>query len=279
MKKRFGTEIPFWYTGQCPLIQGDELVLAPAGKDTLMVGIDLQTGSTLWGTPNTVGFKMSHSSVMPMTLGGVHIYVYIGVGGVCGVSAEEGNRGQLLWNANAWQPSVVAPSPLQISSNQIFLVAGYGAGGALLQVDRQGATWTASIRDSYKASEGMSSEQQTPINYQGSLITILPKDGGGMRERLAMYRLDDLHHPVWTSAADERFGLGPYLVIDDRLFAFKEDGELYVYQLHPSSMILLHKQRVMEEGVDAWGPMAYADGMLLLRDSKTIKCLKIATNN
>jgi outer membrane protein assembly factor BamB len=279
MKKRFGTEIPFWYTGQCPLIQGDELVLAPAGKDTLMVGIDLQTGSTLWGTPNTVGFKMSHSSVMPMTLGGVHIYVYIGVGGVCGVSAEEGNRGQLLWNANAWQPSVVAPSPLQISPNQIFLVAGYGAGGALLQVDRQGATWTASIRDSYKASEGMSSEQQTPINYQGTLITILPKDGGGMRERLAMYRPGDLHHPIWTSAADERFGLGPYLVIDDRLFAFKEDGELYVYQLHSSSMTLLRKQRVMEEGVDAWGPMAYADGMLLLRDSKTIKCLKIATNN
>jgi outer membrane protein assembly factor BamB len=125
----------------------------------------------------------------------------------------------------------------------------------------------------------MSSEQQTPINYQGTLITILPKDGGGMRERLAMYRPGDLHHPIWTSAADERFGLGPYLVIDDRLFAFKEDGELYVYQLHSSSMTLLRKQRVMEEGVDAWGPMSYADGMLLLRDSKTIKCLKIATNN
>lgn len=277
MKKRFGTEIPFWYTGQCPLIQGDELVLAPAGKDTLMVGIDLQTGSTLWGTPNTVGFKMSHSSVMPMTLGGVHTYVYIGVGGVCGISAEEGSRGQLLWSASAWQPSVVAPSPLQISPNQIFLVAGYGAGGALLQVDKQGATWTASIRDSYKASEGMSSEQQTPINYQGTLITILPKDGGGMRERLAMYRPSDLHHPIWTSAADERFGLGPYLVIGDRLLAFKEDGELYVYQLHSSSMTLLRKQRVMEEGIDAWGPMAYADGMLVVRDSKIIKCLKIAT--
>lgn len=277
MKKRFGTEIPFWYTGQCPLIQDGELVLAPAGKDTLMVGIDLQTGTTQWSTPNTVGFKMSHSSVMPMTLGGVHTYVYIGVGGVCGISAEEGSRGQLLWSASAWQPSVVAPSPLQISPNQIFLVAGYGAGGALLQVDKQGATWTASIRDSYKANEGMSSEQQTPINYQGTLITILPKDGGGMRERLAMYRPGDLHHPIWTSAADERFGLGPYLLIGDRLLAFKEDGELYVYQLHSSSMTLLRKQRVMEEGIDAWGPMAYADGMLVVRDSKIIKCLKIAT--
>ena len=275
MKKRFGTEIPFWYTGQCPLIDNGQLVLAPAGKDTLLIGVDIKTGKTLWGTPNTVNYKMSHSSVIPMTFGGVRTYVYVGVGGVCGVSAEAGNLGQLLWSANKWQPSVVAPSPLQIAQNKVFLVAGYGAGGALLQIDKQGATWKATITDSYKANEGMSSEQQTPINYKGTLITILPKDGGGMRERLVMYSPGDLHHPIWTSAADERFGLGPYMIIDDKLFAFKEDGELYVYQLKTSSMTLLRKQRVMEEGIDAWGPMAYADGMLLVRDSKTIKCLKV----
>lgn len=28
------------------------------------------------------------------------------------------------------------------------------------------------------------------------------------------------------------------------------------------------------DGVDAWGPMAYADGMLVLRDAHTVKCLK-----
>ncbi len=277
MKKRFGSEIPFWYTGQCPLIHNDVLVLAPAGTDTLMLGVDINTGKTLWGTPNSVHFKMSHSSVMPMTLGGVQTYVYIGVGGVCGVSAEAGNCGNLLWSTNEWQPSVVAPSPLQISQNQIFLVAGYGAGGALLQVDKTGTSWKATVKDSYKANEGMSCEQQTPINYKGMLITVLPKDGGGMRERLAMYSPNDLHHPIWTSAADERFGLGPYIVIGDRLVAFKEDGELYVYQLYANSMKLIRKQRVMEEGVDAWGPMAYADGMLIVRDAKTIKCLKILT--
>ena len=275
MKKRFGTEIPFWYTGQCPLIDKDMLVLAPAGKDTLMIGVDIKSGKTLWATPNDIGYKMSHSSVMPITIAGTPTYVYAGVGGVCGVSAEEGNYGKLLWSANKWQPSVLAPSPLQIAQNQIFLVAGYGAGGALLQVDKQGASWNATIKDSYKANEGMSSEQQTPINYKGTLITILPKDGGGMRERLAMYSPNDLHHPIWTSDADERFGLGPYIVVGDCLFALKEDGELYVYQLNTKSMKLLHKQRIMEEGIDAWGPMAYADGMLIVRDAKTIKCLKI----
>lgn len=275
MKKRFDTEIPFWYTGQCPLVDEGVLVLAPAGKDTLMLGVDVLTGETRWATPNSVGFKMSHSSVMPITLSGTRTYVYIGVGGVCGVSAEEGKQGEMLWSANKWQPSVVAPSPLQIAPNQIFLVAGYGAGGGLLQVDKQGNTWNAVIKDSYKASEGMSSEQQTPLNYNGMLITILPKDGGGMRERLAMYSPDNLHKPVWTSAADERFGLGPYLIVDDKLFAFKEDGELYVYGIDGKSMRLLRKQRIMDEGIDAWGPMAYADGMLVLRDSKSIKCIKV----
>lgn len=279
MKKRFGTEIPFWYTGQCPLIYKDMLVLAPAGKDTLMLGVDISTGKTLWATPNTVNFKMSHSSVIPMTLGGVHTFVYIGVGGVCGVSAEDGKYGQLLWSTVKWQPSVVAPSPLQIAPNQVFLVAGYGAGGALLQVDKQGTSWTATIKESYKASEGMSSEQQTPINYKGTLITILPKDGGGMRERLAMYSPKDLHRPIWTSSSDERFGLGPYIVVGDHLIAFKEDGELYVYMLKGNSMTLLHRQRVMDDGVDAWGPMAYADGMLIVRDAKTIKCLKVVTES
>lgn len=275
MKKRFETEIPFWYTGQCPLVENGTLVLAPAGKDTLMLGVDVHTGQTLWGTPNSTGYKMSHSSVIPMTLGGTRTYVYIGVGGVCGVSAEKGQEGRLLWSANKWQPSVVAPSPMQISQNQVFLVAGYGAGGALLQVDKSGSGWNAVIKDSYKAQEGMSSEQQTPINYRGNLITILPKDGGGMRERLTIYEPGNLHRPVWTSAADERFGLGPYLVVDDKLLAFKEDGELYAYALEGKQMKLLCKQRVMEEGIDAWGPLAYADGMLVLRDSKTIKCLKV----
>lgn len=275
MKKRFSSEIPFWYTGQCPLIDGDVLVLAPAGKDTLMLGVDVKTGNTVWGTPNNVNFKMSHSSVIPMTLSGTRTYVYIGVGGVCGVSAESRAMGKMLWSASKWQPSVVAPSPLQISQNQVFLVAGYGAGGALLQVGKSGANWSAEIKDSYKASAGMSSEQQTPINYKGSLITILPKDGGGMRERLAMYSPGNLHTPFWTSAADERFGLGPYIIIDDKLFAFKEDGELYVYSVTTKSMNLLRKQRIMNEGIDAWGPLAYADGYLLVRDSKTIKCLKV----
>ncbi len=107
------------------------------------------------------------------------------------------------------------------------------------------------------------------------IITILPKDGGGMRERLSLYAPSDLHHAVWNSAADERFGLGPYIVIDKRLFAFKETGELYVYDILPRSLQLIRKQQIIPDGSDAWGPMAYANGMLLVRDAKHVSCVKI----
>lgn len=274
IQKEYDTEVPFWYTGQCPLVDGDEVVFAPAGKDTLMVGMDIQTGTVKWATENSVNFKMSHSSIMPMELNGKKTYVYIGVGGVCGVSAEGSDKGHLLWSTNKWQPSVVAPSPLRLSSNQIFLVAGYGNGGALLQVDGNGNNWKATILEQYKADKGLASEQQTPILYKGKIISILPKDGGGNRSKLVYYNPSNLHSPIWVSAQDERFGLGPYLVINDKLFAFNEDGVLYVYQIELNGMTLLKKQEIME-GVDAWGPMAYADGRLVLRDSHTVKCLKI----
>ncbi len=276
MKQRYGTEIPFWYTGQCPYItpQG-ELIIAPAGKDVLLAGVDMKSGEEVWTTPNTVGFKMSHSSVMPMVLSGQSTLVYAGVGGVCGVAADGGDKGKLLWSANKWQPSVIAPSPLQLSSNQIFLVAGYGAGGALLQVDRSGGSWTATIREQYKADKGLSSEQQTPILYNGMIITILPKDGGGMRERISLFAPSDLHHAVWNSAADERFGLGPYMIVDGKLFALKETGELYVYDIQPRSLRLIRSQPIIADASDAWGPMAYADGMLLVRDAKRVCCVKI----
>ena len=276
MQKEFNTEVPFWYTGQCPLVDNDVLILAPAGEETLLAGFDCHTGEMLWTTPNTLGYKMSHSSVIPMTLGGKKTYVYVGVGGICGVSAEASDKGSLLWETSKWQPSVVAPSPIQISSNQIFMVAGYGTGGAMFRIDHSRNKWTATITDQYKPNEGLSSEQQTPILHNNMIISVMPKDGGGHRGKLVCYSPSNLRNPVWTSAADERFGLGPYIVINNKLFVFKDDGELYVYETLSQGMKLLKKQRVIEDGADAWGPLAYADGMLIVRDAHFVKCLRIA---
>jgi outer membrane protein assembly factor BamB len=276
VKNQFETSVPLWYAGQCPRVDDGLLILAPAGKEVLLAGIDCATGGIVWQTPNTPGYKMSHSSVTPMMIQGKKTYVYAAEGGICGVSAEAADKGKLLWNV-AWKPSVIAPSPLQLSSEKIVLTAGYGAGGALLQVGNTDGRWSATLLDQYKANEGLSSEQQTPILYEQMVITIPPNDGGGLRGKVVAYSPANIRTPVWESAADERFGYGPYMIIGNHLFALKDDGELYIYKLEQRNLTLVKKQRIFE-GHDAWGPLAYADGYLLLRDADCVYCLKISDN-
>ncbi len=273
--KEYGTEVPFWYTGQCPLIDGNEVIVAPAGKEALLAGYDLRTGEELWSTPNSPSFTMSHSSVMPMVLGGKKTYVYVGIGGVCGVSAALPDKGKLLWSTERWQPSVVAPSPVRMSSGRIFLVAGYGNGGAVLQVSGEGGQWNARILEAYKADKGFSSEQQTPILYGGKFYGIIPKDGGPLRERLVQYDPSDLHHPLWSSGPEERFGLGPYMIINDVMLVLAEEGTLFLYKMNEGGVPTLIRKQEVFEAIDAWGPLCYADGRLLVRDSHRVLCLKV----
>ncbi len=273
IEKTYKTEVPFWYTGQCPIVENDVLIIATGG-DALLAGIDCATGEEVWRTPNPNGYKMSHSSLIPMVLGGQRTFVYMAIGGIIGVAAEGADLGKLLWHTAEFQPNVIAPSPLQLSSSRVFLTAGYGSGGALMEVSRNGNSFSAKILQKHKPREGACSEQQTPVLVNNMVITVMPKDGGGLRDRLVCYTPDNLLQPVWTSAPDEKFGLGPFMIINNRLYVLKDDGELYIYQVGNRELSLLRKERILE-GIDAWGPMAYADGKLLIRDAHNMLCLKL----
>ena len=275
MQKEFGSKIPQWYSGQCPLVDGNTVILAPAGDSALLAGLNVHTGDLLWKTPNTVNYTMSHSSVMLLTISGKKMYVYVSVDGVCGISAEEYDRGTLLWDTADWSVNVAVASPVQIANNRIFVTAGYNNGGAVLQIDRQGSEWRV-IVEKHRANAGLSSEQQTPVFYNNMLISTLPKSAGAtVRERLAIYLPTNLRTPVWISDAEEVSSLlGPYMVINNHLFLFTEDGELFVYEILQQSMQLTKRQRIME-AKDAFGPLAYADGILILGDEETLKGLRI----
>jgi outer membrane protein assembly factor BamB len=278
MINQFGTEIPGWYTAQCPLVDDGVLILAPGGDEVLMLGADVMTGEILWTVPNTLNIGMSHSSIMPLSFDGKKTYVYFGIGGVVGVSAEGNDKGTLLWSTSQWQPTptTVAPSPLQVSATDVLLTAGYGTGGARLRVNRSGNNWTATIVEQYLPEAGLSSEQQTPILFNNMIISKIPTSGNTItRRRLVMYSPNDFRNHVWVS--NERFlaGLGPYIVINNYLFALNDDGELFVYEIEARSMRLLKRQVVFPDGADAWGPLAYADGILIVGDNYNIKGLKI----
>ena len=271
MEREYGTEIPFWYTGQCPIIDNNTAVLAPGGK-AILIGIDCETGKVVWETPNPDSLQMSHSSVMPMKLGNKNTYVYAAIGAIVGISAEGEDRGTVLWKNKTFVPNVIAPSPVPFSDGRIFMTAGYGAGSILFKVNPN--TYAISILQEYKPKEGLASEQQTPVVLGNKIYGILPKDAGALRNQFVCYSTNDFKTPIWTSGKTDRFGLGPYIFADEKFFIVDDDGTLTIAKAAVSGFSVLDKFRVIE-GHDAWGPIAIADGYLLMRDSKKMVCLDV----
>jgi outer membrane protein assembly factor BamB len=271
--KEFKTEVPFWYTGQCPLIENDIVVLAPGGN-ALLIGVDCKTGKVVWQTPNPGNMKMSHSSVMPMSFEGKKMYIYEAIGGVCGISAEGPDRGKILWKHSKFNPSVIAPSPVILPGGKIFLTAGYGAGAAMIQLVKNGNGFDAKVLQIYKPMDGFASEQQTPVFYKGYLFGILPKDAGTARNQFVCVSPNDPKKILWTSSKTDRYGLGPYILADGKFFILSDDGTLSIAKAGTSGFIFSDKAKIID-GQDAWGPLAIADGKLLLRDSKLLVCIDI----
>ena len=269
----YGAEVPLWYTGQCPLIDGQVAVIA-VGGDALMVGADLHTGEVLWRAPNPRQWKMSHSSIMPFTINGRKMYVYCAVGGIVGVSAEEGSEGTILFESTLWDRNVIAPSPVYLGDGKLFMTAGYGGGSMVVELFQDGDAFVVEVLQEYKPGEGLASEQQTPILLDGHLFAVMPKDAGPLRNQLVCVHPEDCSKIVWSSGTD-RFGLGPYLVADDKLFVMRDDGVLTLLEASPEAYRPLARSKVLD-GHDAWGPMALVQGHLVARDSRRMVCLDVS---
>jgi outer membrane protein assembly factor BamB len=258
----YGTTVPPWYAGQCPLIDGNRVLIAPGGS-ALMIAVDLASGKVLWKTPNPKGWKMTHSSIIPLTVGGQKMYVYCASGGVVGVSAT---TGAILWETTDWTVSTAnVPTPVPLGDGRVFLTGGYNAGAMLLKISGSGGSFKPEVVYRLPATV-WGSGQHTPVLYQGHLYGVIP-DG-----QLACLSLDGKR--LWASGPTNRFGLGPYLVADGKIVILGDKGDLVLAAASPEGYQPLARAKVLA-GPDAWAPLALAGGRLLARDLTNLICLDL----
>ena len=152
--------------------------------------------------------------------------------------------------------------------------SGYGYVGVVLQVKEQNGKFTAEVIQKYKPSQGLASEQQTPIYSNGHLFGIMPKDAGGFRNEFVCFHPDDCMEVVMRSGKTDRFGMGPYIIADDKFFILNDDGEMTIAKLSTNRFTVLDRAQIID-GQDSWGPIAITGGYLLMRDSKQLICINI----
>jgi outer membrane protein assembly factor BamB len=270
-----GRITPDFYTGQCPLIDKNTAVFAPGGK-ALMIGVDCATGKIIWKTPNPDSMRMSHGSIIPMVLHGKRMYVYNAVGGVCGISANGDDLGKIMWKTTDWSPATTAASPLFLGNNEIVVFGSYGAGAARIRINADESGYSAVVLEQHKATNGISSDQQTPVIIGDYIWSLMPENAGPLKKQLVCYNKSDLQTPVWSSGKENRFGrgLGPYIVSGDKMYLLDDDGKLFLFRIRNNSITLLASHRILN-GIEAWGPMAIAGHYLIMRDARNLLCISI----
>jgi outer membrane protein assembly factor BamB len=267
--KEYGTTVPQWYTAQCPLIEDDKVIIAPAGE-VLMMALDAVTGEILWKTPNPDGWIMTHSSIVPMEFNGKRFYIYCGgdqtSGGIVGVSTKDGS---ILWKTDQWKVRTNVPCPVIVGDDRIFLSAGYAQyenGCMMLRLTETDGKITAQQEYKYPT-DVFGSIQQTPIFYKDHIY--------GVRTDKQLVCLDLAGQVVWTSTSANKFGNGAYMIANGLLYLLNDSGVLTLVEPTSTGYVELARAEVLP-GHESWGPMAIVSGRLIIRNLNRMICLDIA---
>ncbi len=284
--REFGATVPEWYAGQCPLVDGEKVILAPGGKAALLLALDLATGKPLWQTPNPRDWKMTHSSIMPMEFAGRRLYIYCASKGVVGVDAKDG---ALLWETTDWKISIATvPSPVPLADGKIFLTGGYGAGSLMLQLQPDASNLTSSANASSPSpSEG---ERAGVRGFSPRTLLKLAPEVFGATQHTPILKDNHLYGTradgrfvclgldgklVWASGSGETFGLGAFLMADDLIYALNDSGKLSLIEATPTRFNLLGQTQVLN-GRESWGPMALVANRLFVRNLTRLVCLDLS---
>jgi outer membrane protein assembly factor BamB len=245
-------------------MESDRLIIATGGS-AILVALEKASGKAIWQTPNPGGLVMSHASVMPATLGGVKQYLYGTLKGPLGVSAADG---KLLWEYPRKFNVALAPSPIAVDNERVFMTGSYDAGSIMLRVRAAGGSFKPEPIFDFKTNE-WNSEVHTPIVHKGMLFAV------GKKKRGLFTCLSPDGKEVWTSEGKASFGLGSYFLADGMFFAVDGDsGKLLLIEASTAGYNELASTQVLA-GPEVWSPMALSGGKLVLRDLAKMICLDV----
>ncbi len=246
---------PEWGKSCSPLVVDGRVIVSAGGPGGhSLVAYDAESGELAWhGGDDRSGF----SSPLVAEIAGVRQVVIFNQASVAGHDPADG---RLLWQF-PWpdgQPNVSQPLPLP--GDRLFASSGYGVGGKLLQLERDGdgnlspkLLWE-SPRLKAKFTNVVAHGGRLYGLDDGTLVCLDPETG----ER------------CWKEG---RYGHGQVILAGDLLLVQAEDGQVALVEPDPSGLKELGRFTAL--GGKTWNPPALATPYLLVRNDREAACYEL----
>lgn len=248
----------YFGAGSSPIIEDDKLLLNVGGPQGAgIVAFSLADGSTQWKATSE---GASYSSPVAATIEGTRHLIFVTRLNVVSLNPQDGAV-RFRYPFGARGPTVNAANPL-VLGDHLFVSASYGVGANWSKI---GATEAKQV---WANDDVMSSQYTTCMEHGGYLYGIDGRqDVGVARLRCFDPRTGKVQ---WTQ---EDFGTGNLILVGDKLLVMRTEGDLLVVAADPKEYRELARVPLFESTVQALP--ALSDGLLLVRDTRTLKCLRI----
>jgi outer membrane protein assembly factor BamB len=285
-----GGQIPRWAVTQCPLIYGNLVIVASQAPNAGVVAYDKMTGIVKWATPSLGGVGYVSPSLLKVGNESQVVMVTASMGR--GPSASGGKvvgidplTGKLLWEYGNWQCGIPVPSAVDAGEGRTLITGGYQAGAAMLKISKK-PDGTYDVKELYKNPD-FGAHTQPPVliggNFYAQYSTNERKDG------LVCMTMDG--KIAWKTGRKPLFDKGGMIIADGLILATDGTTRLYLIQPDETSFKPIASADLLKEGgtgsendelasrvggaTQNWGPLALADGKLLIRDQGRMMCVKV----
>jgi outer membrane protein assembly factor BamB len=245
-----------------PLVSGTNVVVLAgepmeirnevAGR--AVVAYALEGGEPSW---QAVKERAAYSSPVHAELAGVpQMLVFTGKSFI----GMDPQAGEVLWR-HPWKVSYqnAISQPIVVSSNQVFVSAGYGMGCALLEFSRVEQKWK--VEEVWR-NKFMKNKLTSSVMHDGHVF--------GLDEDILVCLDLETGRRAWK---DGRYGYGQVLLVEDRLIVLCGNGDLALVKADSSEWIEI--ARLPGISGKTWNNPAIADGMLLIRNAKEMACFDL----
>ena len=246
-----GMKVPGWGFASSPLVVGDLVIVAAAGK---MVAYNLATGEPRWLGP---GGGQEYSSPHPVTIGGVPQILLLSGAGVTSVTTSDGKQ---IWQ-HPLPPGVRIVQPALTAEGDVLISEGGGSNLHRIAVKQGPAGWAVEERWSSAGLKPYFSDLVVhdghAFGFDGSILSCIDlKDG----------------KRAWKGG---RYGHGQVVLLSDQdlLLVLSEEGELALVKAAAGQFTELARFPGIEG--KTWNHPVLAGDVLLVRNSEEMAAFRL----
>ncbi|HPM84657.1 MAG TPA: PQQ-like beta-propeller repeat protein [Candidatus Anammoximicrobium sp.] len=257
----FGGQLPEWgYTGM-PLVDGDQVILAPGGSRGNLVALNKRTGELVWQSKEFTD-AIHYSSPIVAEIGGVRQYIQLTDASVAGIAAADG---RMLWRAPRKGSVAVIPTPIY-QDGWVYVTSGYGAGSQMFKITAADGKFSA--EKAY--------DNKVMVNHHGGAVLIGKyvygySDGKG-------WTCQDFATGEMVWREKDKLGKGSLVYADGLLYCRAEDGKGTLVILEATPDGYQEKSRFDQpdrSGKNSWPHPVVAGGRLYIRDQDVLLCYHV----